>query len=158
MEFREGGGMTIPPVLAPISGLQSQAGWCPRKGQGVQGHAGCAGPSSCGKTSLASCCRIFLSSVTPAQQPDVGAVSVQVSSGLPTLAWFRYPCHKREVGLVGMGQLVSSQARPSTSQTKVTGDIANGFHVTLRFLSCCTWCACCRLGLPSPICITWEKS
>lgn len=101
--------MTIPPVLAPISGLQSQAGWCCRKGQGVQGHAGCGGSSSCDKISLASCCRTFLSSVTPAQQSDMGAVSVQVSSGLPMLAWFMYPGHKREVGLVGMGQLVSSQ-------------------------------------------------
>lgn len=109
MELGEGGGMTIPPVLAPVSGLQSQADWCCRKGQGVQGHAGCDGSSSCDKISLASCCRTFLSSVTPAQQPDVGAVSVQVSSGLPMLAWFMYPCHKREVGLVGMGQLVSSQ-------------------------------------------------
>lgn len=105
------------PVLSPISGLQGQASWCCRKGQDVQGHAVCGGSSSCDKISLAFCCRAFLSSVTPAQQPDMRAVSAQVSPGLPLLAQVRYSCHKREVGLVGMGQLVSCQpGHPQTSQ------------------------------------------
>lgn len=38
-------GQPFTPVLASISGLQSQAGWCCRKGQGVQGHDGCGGSS-----------------------------------------------------------------------------------------------------------------
>lgn len=68
-------GQPFPQVLAFMSGLQSQAG-C----------AGCGGSSSSDKISLASHCGTFLSSATPVQQPDVGALSVQVSSGL---AWFR---------------------------------------------------------------------
>jgi len=99
--------MTIPPVLAPISGLQSQAGWCYRKGQGVQGHAGCGGSSSSGKISLASCCATFLSSVTPAQQPDVGAISVEMSSGLPTLLGLGTPATKEKWG---RWEWLSSQA------------------------------------------------
>lgn len=36
MELGEDGGIILPRVLVPISGLQSQAGWYCRKGQGVQ--------------------------------------------------------------------------------------------------------------------------
>lgn len=63
--------MTIPQVLALMSDGQCQAG---------------CGGSSCGSISLASQCATFLSSATPVQEPDAGALSAQVSSGL---AWFR---------------------------------------------------------------------
>lgn len=64
--------MTIPQVLALMSDGQCQAG--------------CGGSSSCGSISLASQRATFLSSATPVQEPDAGALSAQVSSGL---AWFR---------------------------------------------------------------------
>lgn len=62
--------MTIPQVLGLMSGVQSQAG-C----------VGCGGSSSCGRISLASHCATFLSAATPVQEPDMGDLSLQVSSG-----------------------------------------------------------------------------
>lgn len=92
--------MTIPQVLALMNVVQSQVG-C----------AGSGGSSSCGRISLASQCATFLSSATPVQEPDMGALSALVSSGL---AWFRYLYHEKEVGLVG--QLVSFQPGPQARQ------------------------------------------
>lgn len=60
--------MTIPQVLALTSDVQCQAG--------------CDGSSSCGSISMASQCATFLSSATPVQEPDMGSLSAQVSSGL----------------------------------------------------------------------------